>query len=102
MRIMLMLIAFFFLQAPDAVQTVAYDAPSNTTAVRLALNFNPAPQFRLNHRFSGRQPKESAGWIGFAFGNNTEQGTHNLSIEIDSARFSFTFPEYSSFQLPRE
>jgi hypothetical protein len=82
--------------------TFTYDAASNVMVVRVALDLSRDLQLRFNRRFTGRTPVEVGGWIGFAFGNNTESGSHDLKLVIDAESMSFRFPDYSSFQLPRE
>jgi hypothetical protein len=89
-------------RAQDVNPTVNFDAASNVTTVRVALQVSSDLELRFNRRFSGSTPVEVAGWIGFAFGNNTELGSHELQLLIDSAPLEFKFPDYSSFQLPRD
>lgn len=95
-------LAAFSADAQDVNPTVAFDASSNQTTVRVALNVSSDLQLRFNSRFTGRTPTDVAGWIGFAFGNTTESGIHNLTLSVDANPLNFRFPDYSSFQLPRE
>ena len=89
-------------RAQDVSPTINYDPSNNLTTVRVALAVSPDLELRFNRRFNGRTPAEVGGWIGFAFGNNTESGSHDLTLSIDLDRLAFRFPDYSSFQLSRE
>jgi hypothetical protein len=89
-------------RAQDVNPTINFDPASDVTTVRVALDVASNLELRFNRRFNGTAPIEVPGWIGFAFGNNTELGSHDLQLVIDSAPLKFRFPDYSSFQLPRD